>query len=65
MPERRRCNRHMRVSETTLKKARQAAKILGLSTPNDAVSLLCDRIIREYEEEKRREKESKNSQKTP
>jgi antitoxin component of RelBE/YafQ-DinJ toxin-antitoxin module len=53
MAEKRRCNRHIRVSETTLKKVKLTAKIMGLSTPNDAVSLLCDRIIREHEEVKK------------
>lgn len=60
MPERRRCNRHMRVSQATLDKAKKCAKILGLSTPNDVVNLLCDRIIREYEEEREKKKEAKN-----
>ncbi len=61
MSEKRRCNRLMRVSDKTLDKAKKAAKLLGLSTPNDVLNLLCDRVIREHKEEKEAKKNAEKN----
>lgn len=61
MAEKRRCNRLMRVSDQTLEKAKKAAKLLGLSTPNDVLNLLCDRVIREHKKEKETEKNTEKN----